>query len=105
MYRNKMVNLYCPSLILMFRASISGGVATSSKACYDSYQLSEILAHFIPRPPRTPPPDEPTIYESVLTTPTPPDVTDFNEDVTIFMSDSELYNTVFEDTADSVSLT
>ena len=92
-----------PILILTCRESISKRVASSNKACYDSDRLSPILALFMPRPPNTPPPDEPTTYESVLTTPTPTDITDFNEDVTIVVCDVEGNNTVFEDTAGDVS--
>ena len=85
------------------RGSIPKRVAISIKACYDSDRLSPILACFMPRLPNTPPPDEPTAYESVLTTPTPIDITDFNEDVTIAVWDVEENNTVLEDAAGEVS--
>ena len=63
------------------KESSSKGVSISNKACYGSYRLSPILVHFVPHPPNTPPPDEPTMHESLLTIPT--GITDFSKDATI----------------------
>ena len=91
--------------ILTCRASSPRGVATLNKACYNSYKLSQILTHSVPHPPTTPPPDEPTTYESVLTTPTPTPtkITNFNPGVRIVVWDVEGNNTEVEDTAGDVS--
>ena len=63
----------------------------------------------MPHPPTSPPPDEPTCtsttYESILTTrtPSPLDITDFNQGITIVVCDVEEMNTEVEETADNVS--
>ena len=82
------------------RGSIPGTVATSSKACFDSFQLSPSL---FPHPPNAPPPDEPTTYESVLTTPTPTDITDFHEDGIMVVHNVGQDDTEFENTTEDVS--
>ena len=95
--------------ILTCRGSSPRGVATLNKACYDSYQASQILTRSVPHAPTSPPPDEPscTTYESILTTPTPTptDITDFNQLVKVVVCDVEGNNTEVENTADDVSLT
>ena len=95
--------------IVTYRGSSPRGVVISNKACYDPYQVSQILTRFVPYPPTSPPPDEPTCtstsYESILTTrtPTPMDITDFNQGVTIVVCDVEGMNTEVDDTADDAS--
>ena len=78
---------------------------TSNKVHCDSCRPSPVLAHLVPHPPDTPPPpDKSTTYESVLTTSTPADITDFNEDVTIDVSDGEGDDIAMKDNTEDGSL-
>ena len=92
-------------MIITCRNRPGGGVATVNEIRYDGCGLSPVLVCFLPRPPDSPPPpDESTTYESVLTTSTPTDITDFNEDVTI-VCDVKGDDTAVEDNTEDDSLT
>ena len=82
------------------------GLAPSNKAHLDSpCQLSPALPFLVSHPSNTPPfSDESTTYESVLTTSTPTDITDLNEDVTIAVCDSEDDDVAMEDNMEDDSL-
>ena len=62
-----------------------------NKVHHNPHQLSPafgVLAHLVHHPLHTPPPPNgPTTYKSVVTTSTLTDITDFNKDVTIVVSD------------------
>ena len=81
------------------------GVSTTNKVRYDCCQLSPVLAHFVPHSLDTPPPPEKsTTYESVLTTSTPTDITDFDQDVTIVVCNVKGDDTAVEDNMEEDSL-
>ena len=89
--------------ILPYRNS-HRGLTSSNKAYNNSQRLSPVLTHIVPPPPGTPPPpDESTTYESVLTTSTPTDITQFNDDVTIDVSNVEGDDTAFKNSAEDYS--
>ena len=80
-------------------------VEISKKVHCDSRQPSPVVSHLVPHPPDTPPPpDKSTTHESVLTTSTPTDITDFNEDATIDVCDGEDDHIAMKDNTEDGSL-
>ena len=101
------VTLLVTLITIMTHRKSSRAVATMNKVHHHSpRRLSPLLAHFLPHLPDTPPPpDESTTYESVLTTSTPTDITDFDHDVTIVVRDVRGDDTAVEDNTEDDSLT